>query len=330
MELPRISVVVPCLNQGAFLDQALQSIFAQDYSNLEVIVADGGSTDGSIATIRSHQDRIARWKSAPDAGQSAAINWGMGQSTGEIVCWLNSDDLLCEGSLRRVGEAASRHPDCGLYIGNGLISDEATGLVRAYCPHPLSFNRHVLRYGGPYVHQPSTFFRRTTWTQAGGLDEALDFCMDWDVVIRASATAKVILINEHLAITREYPETKTASGGLKRAAEVTRITRKHTGQELSLGAAVILLDTLLDSEESGRFGFDAFRHLFWVRRHVGQALSRLTGSPDHFPVESDVDVKFYDSVGLPRGVRPRAGGGAPRCAGSAWRPPRLSPASSYF
>ena len=308
MEVPRISVIVPCLNQGKFLGQALESIFAQDYPNLEVIVADGGSTDGSIETIKSHQDRIACWKSTPDGGQSAAINWGVGQSTGEIVCWLNSDDLFCDGALRRVGEAASSHPECGLYIGNGLVSDETTGLVRVYCPHPLSFNRQVLRFGGPYVHQPSTFFRRAAWTQAGGLDEALNFCMDWDVLIRASATARVLLINEHLAITREHRETKTASGGLKRAAEVVRVTRTHTAQELSLGAAVMVLDTMLDLEGSDRFGFDAFRHLFWVRRHLGQALSRLTGSPDHFPVESDADVQFYDCAGLPPGVRPRARG----------------------
>jgi hypothetical protein len=308
MEPPRISVVVPCLNQGAFLDQALRSIFAQDYANVEVIVADGGSTDGGIKIIRSHQDRIARWKSAPDDGQSAAINWGVGQSTGEIVCWLNSDDLFCEGALRRVGAAATRHPECGLYIGNGLISDEATGLVRAYCPHPLSFNRHALAFGGPYVHQPSTFFRRAAWVGAGGLDETLDFCMDWDVIIRASATTRVLLINEHLAITRVHPAAKTASGGLTRAAEVVRVARQHSGQALSLGAAVVMLDTILDSEESGRFGFDAFRHLFWVRRHVGRALSRLTGSPDHFPVESDADVQFDNSADLPRGVRPRARG----------------------
>src|SRR5262249_20431961 len=256
MGSPRISVVVPCLNQGAFLDQALRSIFARDYANVEVIVADGGSPDGSVETIRSHQDRIARWRSAPDDGQSAAINWGVQQSTGEIVCWLNSDDLFCEGALRRVGEAASRHPECGLYIGNGLISDETTGLFRAYCPYPLSFNRHALRFGGPYVHQPSTFFRRAAWIQAGGLDEALDFCMDWDGVIRPSATARVLLINEHLAITGEHLDTKTASGGLKRAAEIVRVTRQHTGQELSLGAAVMLSDTILDLEDSGRLGFD--------------------------------------------------------------------------
>src|SRR5918912_1452809 len=106
MALPRISVVVPSLNQARFLGEALDSVLSQGYPGLELIVMDGGSTDDSLEVIRAHEGRIAYWQSRPDGGQSAAINRGVERATGEIVCWLNSDDLLCEGALRHVGEAA--------------------------------------------------------------------------------------------------------------------------------------------------------------------------------------------------------------------------------
>jgi glycosyltransferase involved in cell wall biosynthesis len=165
---------VPCLNQGRFLAEALDSVIKQKYPNLEIIVADGGSSDNSKEVINVYKQHIYLWKSEPDNGQSAAINWGMAQSTGEILCWLNSDDLFCDNALLLVGTAAAQHPECGLYIGNGLRRD-LTGSLRPFCPHPLAFNRDVLRLGGPYVHQPSTFFRRAAWMGTGGLDAELGF-----------------------------------------------------------------------------------------------------------------------------------------------------------
>ena len=293
MASPRLSVIVPCFNQGHFLATALKSIFSQNYPDLEVIVADGGSTDNSIEVIKSYEQQIALWKSEPDGGQSAAINWGVSHSTGEIVCWLNSDDYFLNRALLHVASAAIRHPDCGLYIGNGLRLDVRTDSLRPYCPHPLSFNRHVLRFGGLYIHQPSMFFRRKTWMDVGGLDVTLNYCMDWDVVLRISSSSKVLLINEFLAVTREYGGTKTTSGGLERVLEVARMTKKHTGQEFSIGTMAMLLDTLLDAESGVTHEFDCFRHLYQARRVVGRALSNLTGRPDHFPTKNDPDVETY-------------------------------------
>lgn len=309
LNLPRISVIVPCLNQGRFLAEALDSVIKQKYPNLEIIVADGGSSDNSKEVINVYKQHIYLWKSEPDNGQSAAINWGMAQSTGEILCWLNSDDLFCDNALLLVGTAAAQHPECGLYIGNGLRRD-LTGSLRPFCPHPLAFNRDVLRLGGPYVHQPSTFFRRAAWMGTGGLDAELRFCMDWDIVLRAAESNKVILINEFLAVTREYAETKTASGGLDRAVEASRVVMRHTGRGGSIGTIAILLDTVLATDSSNILGFDCLRHLFCARRAVGRALSDLTGGPDHFPTENDPDVITYQSPGSAALARKRSKGAA--------------------
>jgi glycosyltransferase involved in cell wall biosynthesis len=163
MDLPKITVVVPSYNQGHFLGEALASIVDQNYPGLELIVMDGGSTDGSVEVIRRYEPFISYWQSRPDGGQSAAINEGMKRATGDIVAWLNSDDMLCPGSLAVVGGAASRHPGFGLYIGNGFRLDQATQTQRPFYPGAVALNRQALRNGVNYILQPSVFFSRVAW-----------------------------------------------------------------------------------------------------------------------------------------------------------------------
>ena len=118
--LPTISVVVPSYNQGRFLRDALESIFRQNYPQLEVIVIDGGSTDESVSIIREYESRLKFWRSHRDNGQTEAINEGMSHCSGEIIAWLNSDDFYWSDALWTVARAYIEHPDYGLYIGNGL------------------------------------------------------------------------------------------------------------------------------------------------------------------------------------------------------------------
>ncbi|HEX8662551.1 MAG TPA: glycosyltransferase family 2 protein [Beijerinckiaceae bacterium] len=312
MALPRISVVVPSLNQAPFLGEALDSVLSQDYPALELIVMDGGSTDGSLDVIRTRAGRIAHWQSEPDGGQSAAINRGVARSTGEIVCWLNSDDLLCEGALRHVGEAAAAHPAFGMVVGNGWRLDGATGRKAPYCPRPLAFSRQALREGGAYVHQPSTFFFRAAWDRVGGLNESLRYCMDWDVIMRVADLFPVVLTDAYLAVTREYEDTKTAAGGLERAAEIRRMVEGNTGRPLSTGAAIFLIEAMI-REAGETMGPRFFRQLSLARNEAAQRLSEITGTPDCFPAASDPgDVK----IGAP---------GAPPAAAARSRTPRLPP-----
>jgi len=113
---PKISVIVPCLNQGPFLKQAIESVTQQHYPNLQLIVMDGGSADGSVDVIKSFEEHIDYWQSMPDDGQSSAINEGVRRAVGDLICWLNSDDLFVDNALWIVGKAASVHPNFGVYI----------------------------------------------------------------------------------------------------------------------------------------------------------------------------------------------------------------------
>src|SRR5262245_22560893 len=150
-ELPLISVVVPSYNQGRFLPDTLESLFRQDYPRLEVVVMDGGSTDNSVEVIRSYAPRLKHWQSQRDRGQSAAINAGVKLCTGDLVTWLNSDDYYWRDALWTVGRAWAAHPGRGLYIGNGLRHDQATGAYIPFCTRHIAFDRQALTHGTDYI-----------------------------------------------------------------------------------------------------------------------------------------------------------------------------------
>lgn len=272
--LPLISVVVPSYNQAQFLPEALESIFRQGYPRLEVVVMDGGSSDGSVAVIESYADRLAYWQSQRDGGQSAAINAGMRRCTGDLVAWLNSDDFYWGDCLWTVARAYAVHPGRGLYVGNGLRYDQRADRYAPFIERHIAFNRDALLYGPDYLLQPSTFFLRRAWEEVGGLDPQLQFCMDWDIFLRIARTHAVVLINEFLGVSREYEETKTRSGKLKRAFEIARMIQAHSGQELTPGSLAYMLDTL--------HGLAAGSILGEARAQLGYALEAACR---HFSVE---------------------------------------------
>src|SRR6266849_8649816 len=118
MRLPRLSIVTPSYNQGGYLGQTIESVLSQDYPDLEYIVLDGGSRDGSVEIIRKVEPRLAYWRSSPDGGQTAALREGFERATGEVLGWLNSDDWLEPGALRTVGESFAAHPEVDIVHGD--------------------------------------------------------------------------------------------------------------------------------------------------------------------------------------------------------------------
>jgi hypothetical protein len=242
--LPRISVVVPSLDQGRFLRQALASLVDQRYPALEVVVMDGGSQDESPAVIREHAPHLAYWRSQADGGQAAAINEGVRHCTGELVTWLNADDFHWQDALWVVARAFRRNPGRGLYVGNGFRHVEATGRRRRFCPGHLAFHREALSEGLDYVLQPATFILREAWDAVGGLDERLRYGLDWDLFRRIARDRAVVTVNEFLAASREHAETKTSLGGLRRAAELVQIVQDRTERRITPGTAYYVLDAL--------------------------------------------------------------------------------------
>ena len=289
---PLISIIIPSLNQEKYLSEAFESIFRQNYSRLEVIVIDGGSTDNSVDIIKSYQDRLTYWHSKPDGGQAAAINEGAARCSGEIIAWLNSDDFYCEDALLRIAHAHTTHPGHGLYIGNGFRYFQHDMRFEPFCRRHLSFNRKALRFGIDYILQPAVFFSRNAWLEAGGLNPDLNYCMDWDILIRIADQHPVVLINEFLAVSREYPQTKTSHGGLERAMEITRMVRDHTKQELTAGGLFFLYETLLDITRNSELSY-LRPNIYEGMLAISQSFSREYGNSDGFPEFTDKHDKIY-------------------------------------
>jgi glycosyltransferase involved in cell wall biosynthesis len=209
MTLPKISVVTPSFNQAHFLEETIQSVLSQGYPDLEYIVMDGGSTDGSKEIIRKFADRLADWKSAKDGGQAEAIRDGFARATGEILCWLNSDDTLASGTLKMVGEFFAAHPDVDLVYGDlNLVDAEGK---RLYTARPL-LRLGILVYENAFIPQQAMFWRRSLYERVGGLDPSLDFAMDFDLVIRfLLAGARVRKLQGILANYRWHPAAKSST-----------------------------------------------------------------------------------------------------------------------
>jgi len=190
--LPKVSIVTPSFNQAPFLEQTLRSVLGQDYPNLEYIVIDGGSTDGSLEIIQRYADRLAYWQSQPDQGQTDAINQGFAHATGEILAWLNSDDLLLPGAVSAAVKALQEHPEAAMVYGDALLIN-AQGKTIGKFPAAQTDLRK-LRRGYVHIPQQASFFRAELWRKVGPLDVSFYFAMDYDLWVRLAALAPLVYV----------------------------------------------------------------------------------------------------------------------------------------
>lgn len=175
----KISIIIPSYNQGRFIEDAIRSIIDQNYPNVEIIVMDGGSTDNTVDVIKQYSSYITYWKSERDKGQSDAINKGVLLSTGDIVTWLNSDDVLLWNTLNLVNKYAEEHPEIQWFLGNVLWLDRCGKIIKVGRVENESHfwnSRHIFSNGGP-----SAFMRRDTLIKIGLLREDFHYMMDTEL-----------------------------------------------------------------------------------------------------------------------------------------------------
>lgn len=208
---PTVSVITPSYNQGEFLARTLESVLSQEGVHLEYLVFDGGSTDDSVAIIERYSDHLDFWVSEPDRGQSHAINKGFTRATGDIVTWLNSDDVLLPGALRTVVEAFRRDPTADAVYGNFVYIDRHDRVLRKRRVFK-SFRYETLLYHD-YLGQPAVFYRRRVLDRIGLLDEDLEYSMDWDFFLRMKRACRMIHVGAFLAGYRLHDEAKTSQEG---------------------------------------------------------------------------------------------------------------------
>jgi glycosyltransferase involved in cell wall biosynthesis len=224
---PRITIVTPSLNQASFLEATLRSVLLQGYPNLEYFVVDGGSTDESLTIVRRYEAWLAGWISEPDFGQSDAVNKGFARASGEILGWLNSDDVYERGAFAVVAQHFASAPECALLYGRGSTID-ADGHKLGPCHWIRPFDRRLLLTTN-FILQPAAFWRHSLWRQAGELNAASEWAMDWEWLIRATALGCTEHLPVELARWRIYPGIKTEAGGRKRRAEIAAISRHYGG-----------------------------------------------------------------------------------------------------
>ena len=203
---PKISVIIPSYNQGKFLERTLRSVLDQKYQNLELIVIDGGSTDNSVEILEKYDSQIDYWVSEKDDGQTHALKKGFDRSTGEIQCWLNSDDLHEPTALHEAAEYLVQHQSVDAVYGNAIWIDGEDRFLQRYCEIP--FNRYIWLYTHNYVPGMSMFWRKTLYEKIGGIDPTFNLAMDADLWVRFDKAGTIKHVKNVWSCMRFYPEQK--------------------------------------------------------------------------------------------------------------------------
>lgn len=230
---PLISIVTATLNADRFLERSIRSVLDQGYGRLEYVVQDGGSTDGTLGILGLYRDRLAAVEVEKDRGQADALNRGFARTTGEIMAYLNGDDLLLPGTLRYVGGFFTTHPDVDVVYGHRVLIDENDEEVGRWV---LPRHGAAVLSWADYVPQETLFWRRRIWEQAGGrVDDTFHFAMDWDLLLRLRASgARFVRLPRFLGAFRVHQDQKTSARIADLGAqEMARLREQQHGRPVA-------------------------------------------------------------------------------------------------
>lgn len=229
MNTPKITVITPCFNHAAYLRDTLDSVLGQNYSNLEYIVMDGGSTDGSVEIIERYARHLTYWTSQPDGGMYNAINQGMARASGDILAWLNADDYYLVGALEFAASKLNTDKS-ELVFGNAFHFVQDSPTQWGSDVEREHGSKDLFKYD--YIIQPASFWTRRAWQVTGPLDESLRVVADWDWFARAKQKGvEFKAVSRYLAAYRIVRGSKTQQGGPLRNQELEEILRRYTASE---------------------------------------------------------------------------------------------------
>ena len=207
--LPRISVVTPSYNQAEYLERTICSVLDQGYPNLEYIIIDGGSNDGSIGVIRKYERYLAYWVSERDSGQAEAINKGLKRATGDWVAWQNSDDIYYPGAFKTLAEEVANKPAAGVVIGDMALIDEEDRSIRDI--RYVRPTKRALLAEGMVLANQAAFWRRSLHARVGYLREDMHYCFDYEWFLRLLGETPCTHVRRILGALRLHSQTKTST-----------------------------------------------------------------------------------------------------------------------
>lgn len=223
---PFFTIVTPSFNQGKFIRKTIESVLSQDFRNFEYLIFDGGSSDETVSILKSYGDSV-KWVSEPDRGQAHAVNKGLITSHGEVIGWLNSDDIYYPGALQTVHNTFIKHPEIDVVYGMADHIDENDNLIEPYYNEEWDYERLKEIC---FISQPAVFFRRTVVDEFGMLDENLKYCMDYEYWLRIGKAKPFYYLKQGIAGSRLYKDTKTLGSAVAVHEEILDMFREKIGE----------------------------------------------------------------------------------------------------
>lgn len=244
-EHPLVTIVTPSYNQAPYLELTIRSVLEQDYPNIEYIIMDGGSSDGSVQIIERYSDRLAYWETVKDKGQTDAINKGFSHAHGEILAWLNSDDVLYPQAVREAVDYLVSHPECGLVYGNCNFINAQNEIIGRFNAKQTDYQK--LTQGYVHIPQQAAFWRTDLWRQVGPLDDGIYFAMDYDLWLRLAKISEIKYLptTEPWAAFRLHADAKTIAEDDRCWPDMLRIHKRNGGSVFSVIYVKFFLRKLL-------------------------------------------------------------------------------------